>query len=176
MAELWDVYDCNRKLTGRIVERGQPLSLSEYHVVVQVWIHDSRGQWLISKRTLNKSYPLKWEPTGGSVLAGEDSISAAVRETKEEVGISLNPADGELFASYRREQPCWENPGFLDVWVFHHDCALEDIVLQKDETCDAMWATSEMILEMIANGSFVPMKHFPYCYELFCKYGQEKNI
>lgn len=177
MTERWDIYDCNRHLTGRTMERGQSMSPDEYRVVVQVWIHSSRGMWLISKRAPNKkSYPLKWEPTGGCVLAGEDSISAAVREVKEEIGVSLNPEDGELFASYRRNQPCWENPGFLDVWVFHHDCSLEKIALQTNETCDAMWASNEQILDMMVRGLFVPMKHFPYYHELFCKYEQKENI
>lgn len=30
-----------------------------------------------------------WETTGGSAVAGDDSLTAALRETKEELGIDL---------------------------------------------------------------------------------------
>ena len=36
-----------------------------------------------------------WECVGGSVVKGEDSLQGAVRETKEEVGIDLNPESGQ---------------------------------------------------------------------------------
>ena len=39
----------------------------------------------------------KWETTGGSALAGDDSLTAALRETKEELGIDLDPQKGVLF-------------------------------------------------------------------------------
>lgn len=34
MAELWDIYDKNRIKTGRTIERGQPMTENEYHIVV----------------------------------------------------------------------------------------------------------------------------------------------
>lgn len=37
-----------------------------------------------------------WECVGGSVLAGEDSLTGAVREVKEEVGLELAPEQGIL--------------------------------------------------------------------------------
>jgi predicted N-acetyltransferase YhbS len=40
--ELWDVYDKNRNKTGKIVERGKPMSQDEYHLVVEIWIKNSK--------------------------------------------------------------------------------------------------------------------------------------
>ena len=91
MSELWDIYDINRKPTGRTVERGKPMKSGEYHIVVNVWIRNSKGEWLISKRTPNKHFPLLWEPTGGSAVSGESSFDAAIRETREELGVELDP-------------------------------------------------------------------------------------
>lgn len=170
MAEMWDVYDERRRLTGRAIRRGDAMTPDEYHLVVQVWIYNSRGEWLISRRAPGKSEPLKWEPTGGSVLAGEDSLSGALREVREELGVSLNPARGQLFCSARREKPTWENPGFLDVWVFRHDCDISALRLQPEEACDAMWATVGDIRAMIADGRFVPMTADPYYDDLFRRY------
>lgn len=170
MAEMWDVYDCRRQKTGRLHRRCDPMRADAYHLVVQVWIRNRRGEWLISRRAACKSEPLKWEPTGGSVLAGEDSLTGALREVREELGIALDPARGQLFCSARREQPTWANPGFLDVWVFGHDCEIEDLRLQPEETCEAMWATESGIRAMIADGRFVPMTDDPYVDDLFRRY------
>lgn len=167
MSELWDVYDFQRQRTGRTIRRGERMAADEYHLVVQIWIHNSRGEWLISQRAQVKSHPLQWEPTGGSVLAGEDSLEGALREVREELGVVLNPARGTLFCSARREQFTWENPGFLDVWVFEHDCDIRDVTLQTEETCAAMWATESEIQRMIAEGRFVPMTNDPYYPDLF---------
>lgn len=160
MAELWDIYDRNRVKTGRTIERGKPMESSDYHIVVNVWLQNPHGEWLISKRTPNKTFPNMWECTGGSVLAGEDSLTAAVREVGEELGIRLRPEDGRLFTSLLRQNHRF--PDFLDVWFFGCDCSLDDVILQKDETCGAMWATSGAILEMIENGIFIGRKVYPY--------------
>ncbi len=145
MKELWDVYDKNRNKTGKIIKRGTCMAEDEYHLVVQIWIKNADNKWLISKRAPHKSHGLKWEPTGGSVVAGETSIQGALREVKEEVGISLSPKQGYLFKSFRREKVTWTNPGFLDVWVFKNNTPAEDIILQKEEVIDAKWATEEEI-------------------------------
>ncbi len=163
--ELWDIYDINRKKTGRTVERGKPMAQDEYHIVVNVWIRGSDGKWLISKRSPNKHYGNLWECCGGSAIAGEESISAALREAKEELGIELATENGHLFTSAIRQYRTF--PDFLDVWVFHHDCDISNIVLQDGETCDAKWATSEEILEMERTGEFIPMNVFPYMIDLF---------
>ena len=145
---------------------------SEYHLVVQVWIRNLKGEWLISKRAANKSQPLKWEPTGGSVLAGETSLQGALREVREEIGIVLNPADGVLFASYKRDKVSWENPGFLDVWVFEADFSMEEVQLQWEEACDDKWVSEAEIRSMIDTDEFVPMKVHPYYNELFAKWNR----
>lgn len=166
MAELWDIYDRSRTLTGRTVERGKPMSGDEYHLVVHVWIQNSKGQWLLSRRTPNKAFPLKWEPTGGSVLAGEDTLTAALRETEEELGIRLEPSSGSLFTSYRRDQPRWKSPGFVDVWIFPWDGDLSGITYQENETCGAMWADNRTIWQLIYEGQFVMLDSFPYIHSL----------
>ena len=170
MPELWDVYDFRRQRTGRTIRRGELMAADEYHLVVQVWIRNSRGEWLISQRAQGKSEPLKWEPTGGSVLAGEDSLDGALREVREELGITLDPARGTLFCSARREQFTWATPGFLDVWAFDHDCDIGDVRLQTEETCAAMWASEGDIRALIADGRFVPMTDDPYYDDLLRRY------
>ena len=72
MAEFWDVRDAHGVKLGRLHERGTPMREGEYHLSVTVWIANSRGEFLISKRAPAKNSPNMWEPTGGGALAGEE--------------------------------------------------------------------------------------------------------
>ena len=161
--EIWDIYDENRVKTGKTVRRGQPMAQDEYHLVVHVWIKNSNGQYLISKRTPNKTFPLMWESTGGSATTGENSLEAALREVKEEIGITLNPNMGKCVFRFKRQHiKCSD---FLDVYLFEQDININDVVYQEDEVCGAKLVTKEEILNMIDKGEFVAV--FKYLNELF---------
>ena len=96
-AEIWDLYDENRELLGKDHVRGEQLPIDGYHLVVHVWIRNSKGEYLISQRSANRpTFPLMWECVGGSVVKGEDSLQGAIREVKEEVGVDLNPESGQV--------------------------------------------------------------------------------
>lgn len=160
--DLWDVYDENRILTGRTIRRGQPLKIGEYHIVVGVWIKDTNtGKYLITQRSPNKGYALMWEHTGGSALAGDSSLEAAIREVKEETGLDLLPRNGNRLLSMKARTD------FYDVWLFKQAISLDDIVLQEGETIAARLATKEEILQMIYEGSFVPVHYLDDFIALF---------
>jgi len=146
MEELWDIYDADRVKTGRVHRRGEPISPGDYHLVVHVWIR-SGDKYFITRRAPEKEVaPLIWEVTGGSALAGEDSLTAALREVKEETGITLRPENGVVFESLRREG---KYADFADVWLFRQEVSLEDFVPQPGETIDAKLATPEELRVMV---------------------------
>lgn len=85
-AEIWDLYNENRELLGKDHIRGEQLPIDGYHLVVHVWIRNSKGEYLIAQRSANRTaFPLIWECVDGSVVKGEDSLQGALREAKEEV-------------------------------------------------------------------------------------------
>jgi len=149
VGELWDIYDMDRNKTGRVHRRGEILSRGDYHLVVHVWIKNSRGEFLITKRAPNKGWPNMWETTGGSALVGDDSLAAALREVREETGLSLSPENGRIIHSYMR------NDSFVDVWLFTEDHSLSEVVLCEGETVDKMFADSEKIRKMTEEGTFI---------------------
>jgi 8-oxo-dGTP pyrophosphatase MutT (NUDIX family) len=160
--ELWDVYDRERNSTGRFHRRGEPLQPGDYHMVIHVWLQNSDGQFLITKRSPNKGFPNMWECTGGSALAGDDSLSAAMREVWEETGLTLIQENGRVILSGIGTDY------FYDIWVFQQDSDLKEVALLEGETCDARYATAEEILKMQQEGVFVP---YEYLSELFQKIG-----
>ena len=148
--ELWDVYDGNRRITGRLHRRGEVLAEGDYHLVVQVFVRRRGSEYLLTKRAPTKGYGNMWECTGGSALAGDDSLSAAMREVREETGLILKPENGRRILTRKYSD------AFCDVWLFDQDFELGDVVYQENETCGAMAADKEKILEMEKSGELVP--------------------
>ncbi len=161
--EVWEVLDENRNKTGKTVIRGNKMQADEYHLVVHVWIKNSKGDYLISKRTPNKTFPNMWETTGGSAVLGDTSIEAALREVKEEIGIDLNERDGRLIHTSKYQHK--DFPQFADVYLFKSEVNIKNVIYQEDEVCDAKWASEKEIREMIKSKEFVDV--FDYLDELF---------
>jgi len=166
LAEFWDILDENGNVTGRIHERGKPMNKGEYHLEVNVWIENDKGEYLISKRSPNKTFPNMWECTGGNAVAGDDSLTTALKEVKEELGITLKPQNGQMI-QHRLLCSDVDCRGLIDVWLFRQNANTSTIILNSDETCDAMWASRDEINRMIHEGIFVTWGLFTSVDELF---------
>jgi len=68
-------------------------NLPTVQIVVAVALIDGAGQVLMQQRPQNKAHGGLWEFPGGKVEAGESCEAALVRETDEELGISMDVAD-----------------------------------------------------------------------------------
>lgn len=151
--ELWDVYDENRNKTGRLHRRGDFLEEGDYHLVVHVWLLNSKGEFLLTKRAPNKGFPNTWETSGGAAQAGDDSLSAALREVREETGLVAFPENAERIYTFKREED------FCDVWLIRQDFDLNNVVLLPGETIDKMYASYSKILRMYQNKELVPYSY-----------------
>lgn len=163
--ELWDLYDRNRHLTGREHIRGQRLPEGGYHLVVHVWIRNSRGQYLISRRSANRpTNPLKWECVGGSVLIGESSLEGALRETREEVGVELDASSGQvLFTRVRCSMGGEDFQDIMDVWLFRYDGQVSLTDATTDEVCQVEWMEPEKIRRLYDQGELVDALDYFFC-------------
>ena len=161
--ELWDIYDENRVLTGRKHRRGTYLAKGDYHLTVHVWMLNSEGKFLLTKRSPNKGFPNMWECTGGSALAGDDSLTAAVREVREETGLNLDPERGEVVLTKLGTDY------IADIWLFRQDFDLTDVVLLEGETCDAMYVSIDELLKLREDGLLVPFSYLDSLIKLIRK-------
>lgn len=88
--EYWDLYD---KKTDALVcrhEKHKPIPPHLYHKTVEIIVTDLQGHILITRRSLKKNYGGGlFEFPAGSVKAGETPAAAAVRELKEETGLTV---------------------------------------------------------------------------------------
>ena len=136
--EFWDLFDETRRPVGKTHRRGDRIPVGLYHLVVHAWIAAPSGKLLFSRRQAGRTDAGKWERTGGSALAGETSLEAAMRETHEELGISLSGARIFFFGSRKREQ----YHDFYDSWVF---LLPEERVPSPDpvEVAEAAWMSAD---------------------------------
>ena len=163
--ELWDLYTENRIKTGETHIRGHKLPKDRYHLVVHVWIKNSEGKYLISKRSKTRIRdPLKFETVGGAVLKGENSLQAAIRETKEEVGINLNPSSGRLiYSELRTNIDGIEFNDIKDVWLFEYNGDIDLKSATTDEVAEIKWMPIEEINNLYKKGLLV--NTLGYCFK-----------
>lgn len=155
--ELWDLYNEKRELTGLEHVRGVEIPQGFYHLAVHVWIRNSKGEYLISRRSPERrSFPLMWECVGGSVLKGEDSLTGALRETKEEVGLTLSPENGRLISSVvGRVIRGVDFRDILDIWLFPYDGPIPLEEATTKEVVEALWMNKEQIRALFDAGKLV---------------------
>lgn len=165
MAEFWDIRDKNGFKTGEIHKKGDEMQDGQYHLAVSVWIKNKEGKYLISKRVSTKVASANmWETTSGSALAGEDGITAALRETKEEVGVDLKKENGTLFTTYTYPHSKGKGGAYYEVWLFNQDVDTHGVTLQMEETNEFKFASKEEIMELVEKGEFI---NFDYLGKLF---------
>lgn len=155
--ELWDIYDKDKKPTGRTMKRNDwCLKEGEYHLSVLGVIQRSDGKYLITKRAADKAWaPGWWEVSGGAAIAGETSEEAVKREILEETGLDVTNAEGGFLFSYHRENPGEGDNYFVDVYKYHMDFTEEDIKLQTEETNAFQIADAAQLSEYDKQGIFL---------------------
>ena len=123
--EYNDVYDADRRPTGRVHLRGTRWEPGDYGLLAVCWIYDGHGKLLLTRQ-------------------------AVAREVFEETGIRAEPAefefldtgrDGQMFVDHyclRRDTPLGKIrllPGETDAARWATFSEVEDLI-ERDEMCD----------------------------------------
>ena len=156
--ELWNAYDADGNILGFDLVRGETVPDGVFHLVCNVIVRHIDGSYLIMRRDYNKTvYPGGLEASaGGSVLKGEDSYSGALRELREETGIT----SGELTLICTYIKP--ENHCIYHNYLFVTDQCKSSVKLQLGETVDYCWVDEVTFRTMLINGEIISSKspHF----------------
>lgn len=147
--EKRDLYDINRKLTGETIYKGEKIPKNRYINVVLVFIQNSKGEFLIQKRSIQKDG--MYASTGGHAKTGESSIQAMITEIREEIGLKVEEKELELIYSGRSDR----SQVFFDIYYLKRDFDVGDLVLEKDEVELVEWYSIEKIHELAREGLFL---------------------
>lgn len=155
--EKWDIYDIDKQLTGRTMDRNDwNMKDGDYHLTVLGVIRRSDGRFLITRRVDTKAWAAGWwEVSGGAVMAGETSLQAVRREVLEETGIDVAGAAGGYQFSYRRDNPKEKDNYFVDIYRFDMDVNDSDVAIQEEEASEFRFALPCEIRELADQGIFL---------------------
>ncbi|MGN1295817.1 MAG: NUDIX domain-containing protein [Bacilli bacterium] len=149
--EYFDTYDINMNKVNFTWERGKKYPSSLYHIVVSVLIVNKDKTILVTLRNPDKTHPLCYEITTGSVLQGETPRQGAVREVKEEIGITLKESDLiEFGREVIEDMHVLSYVAFLDLDDYH-------IVLEEDEVVDYALLSFNEFAQIIEHKDFHPL-------------------
>ena len=146
-AEIWDLYNSKRQLLGKTMLRGEEIPVGCYHLAVHIWPVNNKGEYLIQKRAATVQWkPNIWAVTGGSAVAGEDALTAAMRELKEELGFIASKEQMKELACLKRSN------SFCSVYGISIDQPAEAFLLQSEEVSEVRWCSADKISRMVGEG------------------------
>ena len=158
--EYFDVVDEDGKPTGAVVSRETAHKEGIQHRTSHVWIvrETEKGyDILMQKRSLNKdSFPGMYDTSSaGHIRAGDEPAASAIRELKEELGITAEASQllyiGKFHGRYSEE---FHGSMFKDneipyVFLFQEAVDIDQLTLQKDEVDEVRWFDMETVWEEI---------------------------
>ena len=111
MEELVNILTEKGQTTGEIMNKLDAHKNGICHGVSVVAIVDNEGKLLLQKRAkTKKTEPEKWDlSAAGHIDAGESPEEAAIRETFEEVGISISKDELKEITTFRYKLEIDEN-------------------------------------------------------------------
>ena len=145
--EIWDAYDEKfNKIDGVSLIRDKKIPDGYFHLVCEIIVRHADGTYLIMQRDKRKHLGGMWEATaGGSALQGEDPMTCAIRELREETGIvSSNLKEiGRVIHHGHKSY-------YVD-YLCNTDVEKSSITLQDGETSDYRWVEAEELRNMDRN-------------------------
>lgn len=141
--EKRDLYDINSNFTGKTYFKGDAVPKGYYPMVVMVVIQNSKGEFLMQKRSLDKGGD--WGVTGGHPKAGQSCEQGIITEVQEELGIDIKDQKLEIFDSGCDGKDCYK------MYYTKMDIPLKAITIQKEELSEVRWFSMDELNNMVKN-------------------------
>lgn len=148
MSEFIDLYDRNRNLLNREVDRTTYLFRpGEFMMYVLAILENEEGKFLVTQRALNKKWAAgHWEMPGGGAKSKESSLDAIKREVKEETNLDVK--NGRVVYSYFNEDNDRHDNYFVDIYHFKFDFQLSNVTLNTRESIDCKCVSLDELIAM----------------------------
>lgn len=178
--ELWQGYaDDGEPITDRGLTMHRAAK-GALHGAAHLWIwrlKDGEQQLLLQKRASHsKTWPDHYDVSAaGHQNFNEAPLHAALRETQEELGITVDPADVRLLFVHRQElryapQDIIENE---IQWVYSYDVtATPHFTLEQSEVTSILWLNIDE-LSQLAAGKIAGMHIVPHDRVYFAELSRE---
>lgn len=141
--EIWNAYDEHlNRIDGVTLIRGEPVPEGLYHLVSEILVRHVDRSFLLMQRDQRKHLGGMWEASaGGSALQGERALDCALRELKEETGLTGKLTHLGWIVDRKRHTIYAE-------YLCETDIDKDGILLQEGETTDYRWISAEELKRM----------------------------
>lgn len=171
MDELIDIVTKEGQATGKVAPKSEIHLKGHYHNTAHLWLYTKTGEILLAQRSYKKAIcPGMWDVSvAGHVDAGETIEAAVLRETQEELSLTLSENDLQKIGVF----PCFQSydSGIQDN-EFHHTFLAElrvpisNLIPQAEEVEALQLVSIETFRSLLAdsenNSYFVPSNRAYY--------------
>ena len=167
MDEFVDILTSEGTPTGKTALKSEAHQKGLYHATVHVWFYTNDHKILLQKRaSIKKVFPNHWDVSvAGHIEAGESIMSAAIREVKEEIGLTISES-GLTKIGLRKDEIVHPN-GILDnefkhIFLCKLTKDLSNLSMQAGEVDDLQLFDVSILKDTTKHGNFmVPnMNHY----------------
>ena len=129
--EYFDLLDENGNKIGKTKLRSDVHRDGDWHKAVHIWIINNNGEILLQRRCSTKdSNPNMLDiSSAGHLSAGDNSLSGAIRELKEELNLDVKPEELQFIKTLKRSSKytaTFINNEFDDLYILRTNKKIED--------------------------------------------------
>ncbi|WP_400079006.1 NUDIX domain-containing protein [Winogradskyella sp. R77965] len=174
MDEYIDIVNSSGEPTGKTALKSEAHKNGWYHNTIHLWLYTSKGEILLQQRSHKKEiHPLLWDVSAaGHIDAGESFINAALRETKEEVGLTLKAENVQKIGTFLHETNYGtiQDNEFHQVYIAELKIELNQLIPQPQEV-EALKLVSfnefeNLLKHSETNNHFIPSNTSYYIFVL----------
>lgn len=158
--EFLDVVDENGIPTGEVTSRNDAHRNGIMHRTAHVWVirkNEEGTEVLLQKRSMNKeSFPGMYDTSSaGHIPAGEEPLTSALRELREELGINADLNQllyiGTFHIQYEKifHGVLFKDNEITSVYVYNEPVDTDNLVLQQSEVEAVEWFDLELVWDEI---------------------------
>ena len=175
--EYFDVLDENGNKTGKIKLRSEVHRDGDWHKGVHIWIINDKGEILLQRRCATKdSNPNMLDiSSAGHLTAGDESLSGAIRELKEELDLDVNPEELQFIKTLKRNSKytsTFINNEFDDLYILRTTKGIDEMKYQEEEISEIFFVPYKEFKNMVKNRKEDLLRHeeeFEILFNLFDK-------
>ncbi|WP_299124472.1 NUDIX domain-containing protein [uncultured Winogradskyella sp.] len=176
MDEYIDIVNSSGEPTGKSALKSEAHKNGWYHNTIHLWLYTTKGEILLQQRSHKKViYPLLWDVSvAGHIDSGETFISAALRETKEEIGLQLEANHLQKIGVFLHETNYAEGKikdnEYHQVYISELHIDINELLPQEDEVEALKLVSFEEFEDLLTNSEsnhhFIPSNKSYYSFVL----------
>ena len=163
MDEYIDILNEAGEPNGTTCLKSEAHKKGLFHASAHIWIFNNRNEVLIQKRAANKdTFPNLWDVSvAGHISAGEKPIVSAIREVKEEIGLSIEQENLHYIGTSKKRIQHYKD---LIDFELHHiymckfDFDINSLKIQEEEVAEVNLISIQNLIKLVHSNesNFVP--------------------